>query len=111
MPDVKEINTTKIRQLNDQFRKTLKGGKLVLTRGIAGREDVWAIIAKVASFKAFDDANDPYRERDFGAFEMNGDSIFFKIDYYDPDMTGGSRDPSDPALTTRVLTIMRADEY
>ena len=55
--------------------------------------------------------NDPHREHDFGSFEIEGETYFFKIDYYALDMIGGSEDPADPEKTTRVLTIMRADEY
>jgi hypothetical protein len=30
--------------------------------------------------------NDPHGEHDFGAFEHEGQRIFWKIDYYAPDM-------------------------
>ena len=55
--------------------------------------------------------NDPHGERDFGVFEHNGERISWKIYYYAPDMEHGSEDPSDPAQTVRVLTIMLASEY
>ena len=35
----------------------------------------------------------------------------FEIDYYDPAREFGSDDPSGPAKTARVLTIMLAEEY
>jgi len=38
-------------------------------------------------------------------------AAFRKIDYYDRATEAGSPDPADPAVTTRVLTLMRADEY
>jgi len=56
----------------------------------------------------------PYREGailDFGAFEHEGQRIFWKIDYYAPDMEHGSENPADPKQTVRVLTIMLPSEY
>jgi hypothetical protein len=103
--------TTKIRDLNDRFRQTLAGGRVVMTRGIADREDNSAVIARVRQFSDFSSDNDPYGEHDFGAFDHAGDKIFWKIDYYDRALQCGSEDPSDPEATTRVLTIMLADEY
>jgi hypothetical protein len=50
-------------------------------------------------------ANDPHEEHDFGSFEVDGHTIFFKIDYYDSTLTVHSPDPSDPAVTKRVITI------
>ena len=104
-------NTARIRELNDEFRRTLVGGRTVMTRGIAARDDLPAIIERVRGFDAFDESNDPWAEHDFGAFKIGDDQVFWKVDYYDPDLSAGSEDPSDPAVTCRVLTIMLAEEY
>ena len=63
------------------------------------------------AFDAFTDDNDPYGEHDFGAIDEGGVRCFWKIDNYDRATEMGSPDPADPAVTTRVLTVMRADEY
>ena len=55
--------------------------------------------------------NDPHGEHDFGSFELCGRKLFWKIEYYDPDLQHGSEDPADPAKTMRVLTVMLAEEY
>lgn len=60
---------------------------------------------------AFDADNDPYDEHDFGSFKIIDQRMFWKIDYYGETMDVGSNDPADPAQTTRVLTIMLAEEY
>jgi hypothetical protein len=103
----------RIRVLNDNFRSTFVGGQVVMTQGVNTLPiDIRArAILAVQSFGKFTEDNDPHHEHDFGSFEIEGEAYFFKIDYYALDMTGGSEDPADPEKTTRVLTIMRADEY
>jgi hypothetical protein len=102
-----------IRVLNDNFRSTFVGGQVMMTQGVdALPMDTKArVLLAVQSFSNFTKDNDPHKEHDFGSFEIEGETYFFKLDYYSPDMEGGSEDPADPAKTTRVLTIMRADEY
>ena len=102
-----------IRVLNDNFRTTFLGGRVVLTSGVSELPiDTKAkLLLMVKTFDAFTNNNDPYREHDFGHVELDGETFYWKIDYYDPDCRYGSEDPSDPEKTTRVLTIMFAGEY
>lgn len=106
-------NTDRIRLLNDNFRTSFVGGRVVTTAGVAGLPvDTKALVLlAVKSFSNFSRDNDPHHEHDFGNFEIEGQEYFWKIDYYDLDCRFGSQDPANPAQTTRVLTIMRADEY
>jgi transposase InsO family protein len=66
-----------------------------------------AIREKVETFNTFTPDNDPHRERDFGAPEHNGERIFWKIDYYAPDMEHGSEDPADPPELARDNPVSR----
>ena len=84
-----------------------------MTPGIAalGQEAVERIVKTIAVFDDFCHANDPHEEHDFGSFEADGHTIFFKIDYFDRDLKYNSPDPTDPAVTMRVITVMLAEEY
>ena len=85
----------------------------MITPGVAalGQAAVERIIKTIAVFDDFCRANDPYGEHDFGSFEAEGHTIFFKIDYLDTALAQHSPDPADSAVTERVLTIMLAEEY
>ncbi|MBB3952804.1 DUF3768 domain-containing protein [Aureimonas jatrophae] len=99
--------------LNDALRRTFTGGQVVLTRGVADLAplDRLAVLDAVRGFDAFTSGCDPYGEHDFGAVEHGGERYFWRIDAYDRSYTYASPDPADPAVTARVLTVMRADEY
>jgi len=103
----------KIRKLNDQLRKTGEGGKFLLTRALNDKGDafVQAAITAMKSFDAFTPENDPHGEHDFGQIVIGQETVFWKIDYYDQTMEYASADASDPAQTTRVLTLMLASDY
>ena len=106
-------HTDTIRSLNDRFRRSGQGGPCFITPGVQelGLLAVFEIRQAVAQFDAFDEANDPYGEHDFGALTYCGHQLFWKIDYYDGELEAGSPHPADETVTTRVLTIMQASEY
>ena len=103
----------KIRDLNNKLRKSFTGGTVLLTRGIRSKspKELCDILEGVKNFNDFTKSNDPWEEADMGSFNYKGDTIIWKIDYYNNDNTYLSPDPSNPAHTHRVVTIMCADEY
>jgi hypothetical protein len=104
---------TRIQELNDAFRRSFVGGVVVVSAGFESlpAELRCAILRKVRAFDQFNEDNDPHSEHDFGLIEDGRGRYFWKIDYYDRDMEMISPDPADPSVTTRVLTVMLADEY
>lgn len=106
-----------IQRLNDEFRgegpRFSDGGYWLITRGAAslGRKMEPEIVRRVVRFNAFTDDNDPYGVHDFGAFELAGERLFWKIECFNRALDAASPDDADPDVTCRVLTIMLASEY
>jgi hypothetical protein len=94
---VSAVLRSTIRSLNDAFRQTFVGGRVMMTDGINALPDTIKaqVLSSVRQFTDFTPDDDPHGEHDFGAFEVDG----------------GSENPADPEVTTRVLTIMLASEY
>jgi hypothetical protein len=110
----------RIRDLNDAFRTqpliigpALAGNQIVVTSGVAalGSDFIDRAVSAVRRYRNFGPDNDPYGEHDFGIFELDGQTLNWKIDYYDRLLEWGSPDPADPAVTLRVLTILLVEEY
>ena len=110
MPD---INAAKIAALNDRARQRVDPCRWVITQGVLACDPITVaeLLIAVEDFDSFTEDNDPYGERDFGVIKLNGNTFFWKFDYYDVDLQMHSPDPRDATVTTRVLTVMLADEY
>lgn len=102
-----------IAALNDRLRVHGRGGRILQTQGIQslGEEQQRKTFAAIRRFAAFTPDNDPHGEHDFGEITVDGTSVMFKIDYYDPAGHYHFSNPADPALTLRVMTVMLSDEY
>ena len=110
------MNTKKIAELNDNLRKNLftpGQNQVFISQGVYSLPylERARLLGQVQNFNDFNKANDPYKQHDFSRIEHNGTNYFWKIDYYNETMDACSDDPSNPDITIRVLTIMRADEY
>lgn len=108
------FRTSRIRRLNDDMRHgDLKNGTVVVTQGVRslGETRLRQAAQAVAEFDAFGEDNDPHQEHDFGAIDLEGQTLFWKIDYFDRAMERHSPDAANPEVTHRVLTLMLASEY
>lgn len=99
-----------IAQLNDEHRRS---GVYQVTPGCLrlNHDKFQELIRAVKMFKDFSEDNDPHNEHDFGEVVVDNMQYFWKIDYYDTNLEGGSEDPTDTTKTRRMLTIMTAEEY
>ena len=104
---------------NDAFRAGMVvggcplPGTVVVTAGLRGRgrDFETAGYLAVAKDTTFTEDNDPYGDHSFGAVEVMGEKLFWKIDLYDRALEYGSPEPTDPDKTHRVLTILFPAEY
>ena len=109
------MSSTVIRDLNDAFRQTFRGGKVVTTASVAALPEKLKAEAllQMSRFSDFTPDNDPHGEHDFGSFELEGRKLFWKIDYFEKgtDYMAGAETPENSATTDRLLTMMLAEEY
>ncbi len=107
---------------NDAFRRSIlrttpvadaPQGQFVMTRGVAalGPDAQLALTRRVASFDAFNADSDRHGWHEMGVIDFDGTTVWFKLDLYDVDYQYGSPEPSDPAQTRRVLTLLLPSEY
>ncbi|MEP1882620.1 MAG: DUF3768 domain-containing protein [Sulfitobacter dubius] len=109
---------------NDAFRKLAClgippeqpiQGRMHVTRSLmeAGDGFMAEAVKVTGEFATFEQENDPEGWHDFGAVEIRGETVFWKIDLYeaDSDFRYGAETPDNPATTMRVLTIMMARDW
>ena len=102
-----------VREQNDYLRRWYGGGRVQLSAGVLALNGniIRAAQRRMKAYDEFDEGNDPFLEHDFGSFELSQRRFIWKISYYAPDLEHGSEDPADPDKTTRVLTLLLAEEY
>ncbi len=110
-PDIRRAEA--IRGLNDALRRFGLGGRIVVTAGLAalGADTVDQVFRAIEGFAEFSGESDPDGEHEFAMLRVGKLKVIWKIDYYDRQSKFQSPDPSDPAVTVRVMTVMLAEEY
>lgn len=102
-----------IRARNEKLRKSLAPGlfdRVILTHGVSESPDRELILHAVRNSEGRQEGNDPYGEDDFGSVGVNGNTYYYKFDYYDLRFEWGA-DPYEDENYAVVITIMAASEY
>lgn len=103
----------RIRSLNDAFRINRQGGKVFLSPAVTAKGDAFkeAALRSVAEFDGFTEEHDHLGQHDAGLVNVDGERLFFRIDYEDRNTGERSFDPADTEKTRRVMTILLAEEW
>ena len=101
------VQTLDVAQKNDAFRRS--GFGVTITTGIQDLPDIEGLMAEVRDYNRFTEDNDPYHEHDFGSLIWYRQRVFWKIDYYNPELTRFEDPLSDTC--NRFITVMLASEY
>lgn len=102
---------------NDLFRQSWPivaiPGRFVMTQAIAARSGDFqrACLDAVRTCDDFHAGIDPYGTHEMGSFEIDGETVWFRIDLYDERYEYGSPEPTDLEKTRRVLTILFPEDY
>jgi hypothetical protein len=88
----------KIAALNDAFRSTFQGGRVLITASVSALPPILVdeVLERVRTFTDFTPDKNRYCEHDFGSFELAGRKFFWKIGYYNKSMTWAAEDLADP---------------
>ena len=113
--------TVETARLNDLARTAPKtvnatglaigGVAALIAEATDGQDRGVELATRLAGATDFDEGDDPYGERDFGAFELWGERLFWKIDYFHPERDEHSPVKWRAELTRRAVTVMLASEY
>lgn len=109
-----QVKKTTVAKLNDRFRNGDKSlGEYKMSRQVLAlpRKKQKQLFKEIQDFSDFTSENDPRGEHNMGKVTMDGVEYVWKIDYLDTSMIMLSDAPEDINKTTRVLLLIRADEY
>jgi hypothetical protein len=115
-PTVDRIDV--IARLNDRARLGFDPtARIVITRTCLATfcdpDTIDAVVVQAQLLAAFRRCSfgEDSPERDFAVIDFRDRKVWLKVDYYDADLTYGSEDPANAAITTRVLTILLPEDY
>ena len=84
MPDKEPAfdDAAEIARLNDEFRQTFEGGRVVMTSGVQALSQLvqFRALQAIQNFDDFTPDSDPYGHHDFGEVQVDSHRIWFKHD-------------------------------
>lgn len=105
----------KVVVLNDQFRKgDSRLGLWSITSRVAAqpenrKQELLQAVRDLDNFVETKAVNPS--QHDIGLVTQDDTDYLWEIDYCDKSLNSRSPNPADPGCTSRILTLMRADEY